>query len=112
MGRRRSGAAPEVRVDRGYARVWIGGRFHSLGPCPSGKPTAEHLARVARLWQDQLTGNRAPPSSADRRARSPAPPPNADAAPSRPLSRSRSAAIARAAISLSAAMKVSATFLL
>ena len=80
MGRRRSGAAPEVRVDRGYARVWIGGRFHSLGPCPSGKPTAEHLARAARLWQDHLAGDLAPPPVADRRARSPAPPPKADAA--------------------------------
>ena len=91
MGRRRAGAAPEVRVDRGYARVWIGGRFQSLGPCPSGKPTAEHLARAARLWQDHLAGNLAPPPAADRRARSaprepePAPPPKANSSPSRPL---------------------------
>ena len=91
MGRRRAAAAPEVRVDRGYARVWIGGRFQSLGPCPSGKPTAEHLARAARLWQDQLTGNLAPPPAADRRARSaprepePAPPPKAASSPPPPL---------------------------
>ena len=91
MGRRRAGAAPEVRVDRGYARVWIGGRCQSLGPCPSGKATAEYLARAARLWQDHLAGNRAPPPAADRRARSaprepePAPPPKANSSPPRSL---------------------------